>query len=605
MNKQIKKTKSLLKVWSAIALFCIINSANVFAQVTWEKTYFNLQTFGQKGDNTDDSGFVSTGRTKVEECMPEQAYILETDAMGNTVWNTAIGDINYFFHGISVKQTSLGGYVVVGATTKGQIYEGVRSGRFCENLDPYYNSFIAYVDPNNSAQNWYLVIGDSMANDYALDVVEDSLGNFVFTGASNGKLPCSSECEENDSLWCTGSCSPTFDLLLVKVSNNGVLLTMTRQNYPGIDYLIGTSITYSAFNGQYAIAGVCDYNSRDIAALTFDNAFNFVNAQRFGINDNINQEAKSIIETNNHDYVITGHHGKNQSFVIRTDVNLNKLGGSVLNIPNNYTIQLEDAVESTLDTQIFVVSGTARNATQLNTEMCALKLYWDGVGFVPLNLNGAGNIALYGYDKDQNANLVKNVYWEWVIHPIVGFQKEEYHLFGNTQYTDSKKSEAYYVNTDNLLGTGCNEYDSVAYEYDPYSAEQVSLRAYNIDIRAYFDLISLPFADSVFCDLSYSELQKRTNGQMVSDQPVSALTVYPNPADKEFTLQLNSLTAMKNAKMDLFNQNGVKVHSLAGINLAKGNNSLKIVSDKLKSGIYFGVITNGNDRNTFKVVISR
>jgi len=192
MKTKIQKS-SLTKGTKIICCMFLLSFTvlqNTFAQNRWEHTYFNIQTYGQKGDKTDDTGYVSTGKTRISECLPEQAYLIKTDTAGTLQWYTALGDSNYYFHGTSVKKTSGGGYVVVGSTTKGQKYEGNRHGRFCEDLDPYHNAFIAYIDPINYANNWFIILGDTMTDDYALDVIEDSAGNFVFTGAANGKLPC-------------------------------------------------------------------------------------------------------------------------------------------------------------------------------------------------------------------------------------------------------------------------------------------------------------------------------------------------------------------------------------------------------------------------------
>ena len=127
------------------------------------KQYDNLSKVQElensKGDyNPYATKFIVTG-TVDNSTQQNFAYLLETDVTGNVTWNTLLGDDNEDFWGTSVKTTSNGKYIVVGKTTKYQTYAGVYNDS-CQLTTPYYNAFVAFIDPVAPVNNWYKILGD-------------------------------------------------------------------------------------------------------------------------------------------------------------------------------------------------------------------------------------------------------------------------------------------------------------------------------------------------------------------------------------------------------------------------------------------------------------
>jgi hypothetical protein len=86
-------------------------------QVEWEKTY------GGKGDDwglcvqqTSDGGYIIVGRTDSFGEGGGDVYLIKTDAYGNMQWSKTYGGEKNDF-GYCVRQTSDGGYIIVGETS--------------------------------------------------------------------------------------------------------------------------------------------------------------------------------------------------------------------------------------------------------------------------------------------------------------------------------------------------------------------------------------------------------------------------------------------------------------------------------------------------------
>ena len=94
---------------------------NIVGDTLWTKVYggqcsdlaFNLQ-------QTNDSGYIITGRT--ESCIHTYkfVYLIKTNSDGDTLWTRTYGTINadlsYFNHGFFVKQVNDSGYIIAGNT---------------------------------------------------------------------------------------------------------------------------------------------------------------------------------------------------------------------------------------------------------------------------------------------------------------------------------------------------------------------------------------------------------------------------------------------------------------------------------------------------------
>jgi len=94
-----------------------IVKTNAQGDKAWDKTFGGpYADHGFSGRQTTDGGYVivgDTSNTSASDC--EQIYVVKTDTTGSLIWNTSMGgpkcDIGY-----SIKQTSDGGYIIAGET---------------------------------------------------------------------------------------------------------------------------------------------------------------------------------------------------------------------------------------------------------------------------------------------------------------------------------------------------------------------------------------------------------------------------------------------------------------------------------------------------------
>jgi hypothetical protein len=87
-----------------------------FAQQTWIRTYGGTNDdVGWSAQQTTDRGYIVVGNTRSFGAGNDDVYLIKTDSTGDTLWTRTFGGMNSDF-GNSVQQTSDGGYIVVGYT---------------------------------------------------------------------------------------------------------------------------------------------------------------------------------------------------------------------------------------------------------------------------------------------------------------------------------------------------------------------------------------------------------------------------------------------------------------------------------------------------------
>ncbi len=184
----------------------------------WTKTYGGSEVDrGNDVRQTTDGGFIITGFTYSYGAGAGDVYLVKTDQAGDTLWTRTFGGDN-FDSGYSVRQTSDGGYIIVGSTHS-----------FGAPSDDVYT----IRTDSEGITVWARGYGSS-DNDFGRSIRETSDGGFVFVG--------------NTDSFGSGS----TDIYLVKVDSLGNPQWMKSYGDTGTDQ--GSDVEQTA-DGGYIVAG--------------------------------------------------------------------------------------------------------------------------------------------------------------------------------------------------------------------------------------------------------------------------------------------------------------------------------------------------------------
>jgi hypothetical protein len=97
-------------------LLTIVINAQTPPEVSWTKSFGGSgMDWGYYSEQTNDGGYITVGR-KDNGSLNMDAWLIKTDADGDTMWTRYYGD-TYIDEAYVVKQTSDGGYILAGAST--------------------------------------------------------------------------------------------------------------------------------------------------------------------------------------------------------------------------------------------------------------------------------------------------------------------------------------------------------------------------------------------------------------------------------------------------------------------------------------------------------
>jgi hypothetical protein len=162
----MKKTIVLL----CIMMITILLSAQTPPDTLWTRTYgrgeMDRCTSVQQ---TTDGGYIMVGRSKSSGDLNFDAWLIKTDANGDSLWSKTFGDY-YIDEAYVVRQTSDGGYIIGGMSTQ---FGWAGEGWLIKTDD----------QGNMQWQNHYHADGTTTADwDYIYDLVITEDGSFVATG---------------------------------------------------------------------------------------------------------------------------------------------------------------------------------------------------------------------------------------------------------------------------------------------------------------------------------------------------------------------------------------------------------------------------------------
>jgi PKD repeat protein len=181
----------------------------------WNYTYGGPgEDRGMSVQQTSDGGYIVAGYTN-SNGNGYQAYLVKTNPSGIEQWHKTYGGVN-FDNGMSVQQTSDGGYIVAGYTNS--------NGNG-------YQVYLVKTNPSGIEQ-WHKTYGGS-GNDYGRSVQQTSDGGYIITGQ-------------------TTSFGNDYQVYLVKTDPAGV--KQWEKTYGGDGFDSGASVQQTS-DGGYIITG--------------------------------------------------------------------------------------------------------------------------------------------------------------------------------------------------------------------------------------------------------------------------------------------------------------------------------------------------------------
>jgi len=290
---QMKKFTVLLAL---IAL--VVSAAGVYAQpqppdTLWTKTFGGSSgDLGMSVQQTSEGGYIVAGYTESYGVGQSDVYLIKTDANGNETWSQTYGGSAYDYSE-SVQQTSDGGYIIAGSTSS----YGAGS----------YDVYLIKTDANGN-ELWSQTFGGSSI-DCGLSIQQTSDGGYIIAGY-------------------TGSYGAgNSDVYLIKTDASGN--EQWTQTFGGSSSDFGWSVQQTS-DGGYIIAGwTSSYGagSWDVYLIKTDANGNESWSQTFG---GINyDEGCSVQQTSDGGYIIAGSTesygaGLCDVYLIKTDANGNE-----------------------------------------------------------------------------------------------------------------------------------------------------------------------------------------------------------------------------------------------------------------------------------------
>ncbi|MEA3476121.1 MAG: hypothetical protein U9R23_06765 [Candidatus Cloacimonadota bacterium] len=248
----------------------------------WNKTFGGSNTDeGYSVSQTDDEGFIITGRTSSYGAGGYDVWLIKTDALGDEEWNKTFGGIDWD-SGQSVSYTEDGGYIITGWT------QSYGAGG--------YDVWLIKTDVNGN-EEWNRTFGGS-SDDRGESVSQTDDGGFIITGST---------------------ASYGYDVWLIKTDANGN--EEWNKTFGGDCCDCGNSVSQTV-DGGFIITGWTASYGHDVWLIKTNENGNEEWNRTF--DGNSKDEGESVSQTNDGGFIIIGSTGLQEAsgsdiWLIKTD----------------------------------------------------------------------------------------------------------------------------------------------------------------------------------------------------------------------------------------------------------------------------------------------
>ncbi len=196
----------------------------------WTKTYGGVhREYGYSVQPTSDGGYIIAGSTNSYGAGDYDVYLIKTDSIGNMQWSQTYGLASRDETGFSVRQTSDGGYIIVGGV---------------DGFNPDVYAVKTYASGDTI---WTKTYGGPFAVDCGFSVQQTTDGGYIIAGDTQSFTPS------------------YFDVYLIKTDQDGI--ETWSKHYGGDQNDEGHAVCQTT-DGGYIVSGYTTINgSRDVYLL--------------------------------------------------------------------------------------------------------------------------------------------------------------------------------------------------------------------------------------------------------------------------------------------------------------------------------------------------